>query len=111
MRQRASVTAEVMLGHPRVIEAEFFDFDDLFEQASVEIRQLSVELGHVSGQYMRTEFHRVAVVFPKRSESRQLLDEYLSHLSKHSRWSIQNRLNHLRGSLAVTRGKFDLALL
>ena len=65
VRQHASVAAEMMLGHPRVIEAELFDLDDLFEHAAVETRQLSVELGHVSGQYMRAEFHRVAVVFPK----------------------------------------------
>jgi len=27
VRQHASVAAEMMLGHPRVIEAELFDFD------------------------------------------------------------------------------------
>ena len=37
--QIAAVTAEVVFGHPRLVEAEFFHLDNLLVHASVEMRQ------------------------------------------------------------------------
>jgi hypothetical protein len=37
--QIAAVTAEVVLGHPSLVEAEFFHLDDLLVHASIEMRQ------------------------------------------------------------------------
>ena len=57
MWQRATVSAKVMLGHPSVIEAELFDFNDLLEHAAIEFRKRAIGLGHIGGQHVRAELH------------------------------------------------------
>jgi hypothetical protein len=51
-----------MLGHPGLIEAQFFDLDDLLEYRAIESRQSPINFWHVGRQSMRAEFHDANVL-------------------------------------------------